>query len=173
MARPRKVSRTLESLEECNEVMRKLLIAQVDLERTTAERDGAIAAIMQLHEKRIQSLKVKSADLELQLKNYYMTHLKGVEKNGQRSIQLANGVMGRRKGNPALALLNRSWTWHAVLVQLREEYGDAYIKLADPVVDKDKVKTDLSDEDLEEVGLKKKQAERFFAEPFRPDKVEG
>lgn len=168
MARPRKATVILASIEECTAAMRKLLLATLDHERATAERDGYMALAMKQYEKRLQTLTEKRQDLDLQLQNYYMTHLGEVERDGKKSVQLQYGVMGRRFGNPSLRLLNKSWTWTAVLVKLREHFGKKFLRLRDPEVDKDKVKTELPEEQLGEYGMKLAQAESFYVDLFRP-----
>lgn len=169
MGRPRKTSATLGSIQECTEAMRKLLVTTLDLERETAARDRAVAGVMKAHEKRLQTLADREADLRLQLQNYYLTHLAELETDSKKSVQLQYGVMGRRRGNPSLRLLNRSWTWSAVLVKLREAFSQKFLRLRDPEVDKDKVKTELPADQLREYGLKLHQEEAFYVELFRPE----
>ncbi len=167
MARPRQATATLESIEECTAAMRRLLMATLDLEKEEAARDGEIALAIKQHEKRIRALGEKLKDLELQLQNYYMTHLGELETGGKKSVQLQYGVMGRRKGNSSLRLLNRSWTWVAVLAKLREKFRNKFLRLPDPEVDKDKVKTELPEERLGEFGMKLSQAENFYVDLCR------
>ncbi|KKM81384.1 hypothetical protein LCGC14_1330430 [marine sediment metagenome] len=139
MARPRKTSVILNSIEECTAAMRKLLLATLDLEKEEAARDGEIALTIKQREKRIQTLGDKRKDLELQLENYYMTHLRELEADKKKSVDLKFGRMGRRQGPASLALLNRSWKWPVVTVRLREEFGELFFLPAEPTLDENKI----------------------------------
>lgn len=168
MARPRKTSAELSTLDECTAAMRELLDVTLDLEKTQAIRDQAAAAAMKPFEARINRGAERKADLERQLQNYYMAHLKDLERDGKKSVGLTYGVMGRRLSPPGLRLLNRAWTWTASLVRLQEKFGDRFLRLADPEIDKEKVKAEIPEEDLGEFGLKIHQEEKFFIEVIRP-----
>lgn len=173
MARPKKANGTLRSIDECTEAMRKLLVATVDLEAIIAERDRAVAALMKEYERQIARLSDTADDLKLQLQNYYMAHLADVERDGRRSIELQYGVMGRRLGNPVLRLLNRTWTWAAVMARLAEVYGTRFLRLKDPELNKDAVKEHIPEDMLREFGLKLEQEERFYVELSRPHQEVG
>lgn len=173
MARPRKTSAVLESLKECDRVMERLLLATLDLEKEEAIRDGAIATAVRTHKPRITVLSAKITDLELQLQNYYMTHTAELEADGKKSVQLKFGVMGRRKGKPSLVPLKKSWTWKAILIALRDRFGEQFLSHPEPKVDKDKVKAEIPPESLAEFGLRIKQEEAFFTELFRPERDEA
>ena len=56
---------------------------------------------------------------------------------------------------------------------LRERFGDRFLRLADPEIDKDLVKSELTSEQLGDCGLRLDQDERFFAEPARLPAAEG
>jgi phage host-nuclease inhibitor protein Gam len=167
MARPKKASVTLASIEECSQAMRKLLLATTDAEMLTAERDAAAAAAMKPFDKRLQVAQEQAKDIEAQLQQYYMSHLAEVETGGARSLKLLYGVMGRRLGNPALKLLNKSWTWDAAREAVRKKWGVGFLIFKDPEIDKEKVKADIPEEKLPDCGLKLHQEERFYAEPDR------
>lgn len=168
MGRPRKAKGELVSLAECNVAMGRLLTAQVAREVRIAARDGQIAEAMQEHERAIEELTEEAKDFELQLQNFYMAHVEELEKDGRKSVGLANGVMGRRKGPAALKLLNRAWTWAAVLAKLQSAFKDKFVRFFYPEVDKEKVKSDLAEEEMAKFGLKLHQEDKFYVEPFRP-----
>ncbi|MEN6601642.1 MAG: host-nuclease inhibitor Gam family protein [Bryobacteraceae bacterium] len=173
MARPKKTSAELITLGECTAAMRELLNVTFDLERAEADRDQAAAAAMKPFESRINRGIERKADLEQQLQNYYMAHLAELEKDGKKSIGLIYGVIGRRLTPSSLRLLNRAWTWAASLVRLREKFGDRFIRMADPEIDKEKVKSEIPEEQLGEFGLKLHQDEKFFIEVTRPAEERG
>jgi len=168
MARPRKTSETLDSIDECQEAMRCLKLAAIEQERLEGARDVKVTRITEEYAPDIAAQVTARANVELALQNYYMAHLAELETDGKKSVQLTHGVMGRRLGTPALRLLNKSWTWESVLARLREVFGARFVRLAEPEVDKPAVKkADLSADQLKAVGLKVEQGENFFAEPDR------
>lgn len=173
MARPRKASSELGSVAACNEALHELLLVTLQLEALGTERDRKVAEAFAGYEGAINEALARKVDLETQLRTYYMAHLRECEQDGKRSLALYWGVLGRRMGNPALKLLNKSWTWGAVLVRLRERFGDRFLRLREPEVDKDLVKAELDEEKLRDCGMKVEQAETFFAEPDRSKPVEG
>ncbi len=172
MARPKTPTKTLESIAECTAAMRELLNATLEQERLETDRDQAASAVMKSYEARIGRAAETRSDIEQQLQQYYLTHLKEVEKDGKKSISLTYGEMGRRLTPAALKLLNRAWTWAAVLAKLQERFKMKFVRVADPEVDKEKVKAEIAEADLAEFGLKLQQDEKFFVEVTRP-KQEG
>jgi hypothetical protein len=173
MARPKKPAVELQSIDECTQAMTELLLAQLDIEVLVAEANLAMAAAQVKFETRLDKARQTRADRELQLKTYYYTHLPEVEVGGVKHYQLPNGVIGRRDNPPALKPLNRSWSWDAITVRVRELWGKEYFhEPKAPEIDKDKLKT-LSDEELKSAGLKVQTGETFYAEPMRMPEVEG
>lgn len=173
MARARKPKVELESLDDCIRAMRKLLLATLDHEKAITFRDQQVAQVMKEWERPIVRAAETIAELEAQLQQYYLTHLKEIEANGRKSLPLEYGVMGRRLGNPALKLLNRAWTWSAVLAKLRASFGERFLRPRDPEINKDKVKAELAANELREHGLKIQQDEDFYVEVFRPEEREA
>ena len=53
------------------------------------------------------------------------------------------------------------------MAKLRDKFGERFLRLREPEVDKDKVKAELPDGRLKEFGLKVEQEETFYAEPDR------
>lgn len=167
MARPKKPSGELGSVEECNAAMQRVLLLTLQLEGLRADRDQAIAQMSAKYEPSIDKALAEKQDIEAQLQQYYMAHLREVEKDGKRSLALYWGTIGRRATPPALRLLNKSWTWRTVLVKLREKYGSRFLRMREPEPDKDLVKAELDTDALRECGLKLDQDEVFFCEPDR------
>lgn len=170
MARPKVTRVKFKSLEECEQAMHALLVATSSLVVLLAERDWAVATKQKEFESHIDILRAQKSELEEALKDYYMAHLGEIEKDGRKSLQLANGVMGRRDNPPKLVPLNRSWTWAAVLVKVRSFFGDRFLRMCDPELDKDRIKAEMPPERMRECGLKLACDETFYAEPERPPK---
>ena len=168
MARPRKASVELLTVDDANAAMRKLLQAEVELEKRQGALDLARAAATAKLEKSIDEAKAEVNDLVVQLQTWYMGNTKELEKAGKKSFQLTYGIVGRRLGQSALKPLNRAWTWESIAVKLRTIYKSKFFhEPAAPKVDKDLVKATLSDDELTECGLKVEQDETFYAEPDR------
>lgn len=169
MGRPRKASAVLGSQRECEDAMRRLGLAQIRLERLQGDVDRGVMEAKALFENPIAKAADEAKDLELQLQQYYLAHVEEFEREGRRSVALLYGVMGRRQSPPALKLLNKSWTWAAVLVRLREKFRDRFIRMKDPEVDKDAVKAAIAAAEIdgERFGLKVEQEDVFYAEPDR------
>jgi phage host-nuclease inhibitor protein Gam len=168
MARPKKATNELGNLEDCNAAMYRLLLSTLNREKLVAARDLQVAAAQKLFEHDIDADTGNIADLTAQLQQYYVTHIDACEQDGRKSVQLTYGVMGTRLSPPALKLLNKSWTWAAVLAKLREVMGDRFLRQRDPEVDKDAVKQEIPEERLKDYGLKLAREETFYAEPQRP-----
>jgi phage host-nuclease inhibitor protein Gam len=167
MARPRKTTREIESLAEAQDALRDLLGAEIELEKYASAADLARAAAASKYEADIDRAKARIADITLQLQNFYMGHTKELEKDGRKSVQLLYGVIGRRVTPPALKPLNRAWTWKAIGVALREAYRGRFFRQAEPEIDKDLVKAQLSEDELKAVGLKVEQEDKFYVETDR------
>lgn len=167
MARPKKASATLESIEDANRALHALLIAEVELEKQQGAMDLERAAATTKYEKKIDEQRAAIADLTQQLQTWYMAHHKDLETDGLKSVKLAYGVIGRRIGNPTLKPLNRSWTWGAIGVKLRSIYNARFFKAQEPEIDRGLVRAELTAEQLAAVGLKVEQEERFYVETDR------
>ncbi|MDE2097830.1 MAG: host-nuclease inhibitor Gam family protein [Patescibacteria group bacterium] len=172
MGRPKKATKDLASVEQCEAAMYRLLLATLELEKLVADRDEHVARVQRSYESDINPLTDEVADLTAQLQQYYVLHLDKIEQAGKKSLQLQYGVMGRRLSPKKLQLLNKSWTWSAVLVKLREIFGDRFIRTFDPEVDKEKIKSEMEAEYFRQCGLKLHQDENFYVEVARPKSPE-
>lgn len=168
MARPRKATAEIESAEAANRALYALLIAELEAEKLAGAMELARAAATAKFEPQLNAQKAKIADLTLQLETWYRVNQPALEaESGKKSITLLWGVVGRRLGNPTLKPLNRSWTWHAVGVKLRELYRGRFFRVAEPAIDRELVRAELDEAALREVGLKVEQEERIFVETDR------
>jgi len=172
MSRPRKSKSTLTSLDECDRAMGELLLAALSIESAQTARDAAIAKAREQYAPEIEAAETAQADLTLQLRDYYMSRLDALECAGARSIKLTHGVMGRRLSPPAVKLLNKSWTWSAVLSRIIEAGLKHLVRWRDPEIDKTAIlRANLDPDKLGNLGLKLDQEELFFAEPNRDEQI--
>ncbi len=163
MARPRKLARELLTLEDANGAMREMLQAQVELEKLQGALDLARAEATARFEDRMDQQKSAILEIEGQLQTWYLTRAE--KAPGKKSVQLAYGVIGERLGHPALKPMNRKWTWAAIEVLLRSKFDAKYFhQPAAPGPDKEKIRAELSEDQLKECGLKIDQPEKFYIE---------
>jgi len=86
MARPKKASVEIESIDQANEALRALLVAEVELEKHVGATDLARAAATAKYEAQIDACKERIADLKLQLQTWYMGRTKELETGGRKSV---------------------------------------------------------------------------------------
>lgn len=165
MARPKKITKQIQTVEEANAAMKALILAEVELEKVRGSMDLARAGATAQFEDQMDAAKSRYSDLFEALQGWYMANHKALEMPGRRSVDMLYGVLGRRKGNPTLKVLNRSWTWGAVAICLRDKFGAAFFhEPKPPEIDRERVRQELNEEQLKAVGLKVDQEERFYAE---------
>jgi len=157
----------LKSLAACEEAMQSLLRNTTRREELVAERDRLIADTTRTYQPSLELIADHLQGLELQLRQYYLTHAAEIEKDGAKFVQLAAGVMGMRLTPPSLRLLNKKWTWESARAALHAIFGEKFDRIKDPELNKQLVKTDLPADDLKQYGLKLDQEEIFYAEPLR------
>jgi len=173
VGRPKKATATLQSLDECSDAMRRLLLATLAREKLVANRDEQCVRVTKSFETEIGAETETERDLAAQLQDYYITHLPEVETPERRSVKLTYGTMGRRLSPEALKPRNKSFTWKAIKVLLRAlKNGERFFHVPkDPEPDKELIKKELSAEDLEKCGLKLEQEDEFFIELNRTASV--
>jgi len=84
-----------------------------------------------------------------------------------RSIAFRHGTVGWRKGNPALLLLNKKWTWEKVLAAIQSLGFRRFIRTT-PEVNKQAIldeREKLSEQDLQAMGIRIDQSDGFYIEP--------
>jgi len=168
MARPKKNGVVeLSGIDDCTRVMGELLVAITDIETLTAERDLAVAAAQKPYESRLDEAVMQRDAAKEALRTYYITHLAELEKGGVKHVQLPNGIMGRRDNPAKLAPKNRSWTWSSILIVVRAAFGDRFLRVHEPELDKDLIKAEMTPAQLDAHGMKLQQDETFYAEPAR------
>lgn len=134
--------------------------------RTTAKMDTEVVAV---REKYQASLGMIEASIEAKteaLREWAEAHPEEFAK-GRKSIEFVQGTIGFRAGTPALALLNKKWTW-AKVVESMGAFLPHFLR-SKPEVDKEALLAQrdepLIQKTLPLVGLKVTQTETFFVEP--------
>jgi hypothetical protein len=169
LARPKKATTALKSIDDCTAAMAELLVATATAEKLAAEQALAVATAQAKHENDLNAARKRAAEIEASLEAYYYAHVAELETEDRQSYKLPNGVMGRRFSAGALAPLNRSWTWDAIVAKVREVFGGKYFRAVEAELNKDLLKDKLDAEGLAKVGCRVKYKETFYAEPTRPD----
>ena len=164
--RPKSPTRELKTLDDANSALRGLLLSTVELEKLQGSLDLARAAATAKFEKDIDAEKSQIADLTAQLQQWFLVHAeRPTGHDARKSLKLAYGVIGERTGNPTLKPLNRKWTWAAICAKLRGIYGAQYFHPAPPPApDKEKIRTELSVDQLKNCGLMVDREEKFYVE---------
>jgi phage host-nuclease inhibitor protein Gam len=167
LARPKKATAELASIEDANSALHALLMAEVELEKQQGAMDLARAKASADYEEPIDKQKARIADLTLQLQLWYMANYRTLEEGDLKSKKLHYGTVGRRLSHPALKPLTRAWTWAAIAVKIRSVYNARFFRAVDPEIDKELIRAELTEEQLATVGLKVKQDEDFYAKTDR------
>ena len=163
MARPKSPTHELLTREAAEEALRDMLTAQVELEKLQGDVDLKVARAHAGAEPAINAHRSRIADLEAQLQTWFMT--RAAREPGSKSIRLAHGVVGERTGQPTLKPLNAKWSWKAIGAKLAGEYGGRFFHAAAaPMPDKDKIRAEMTPDQLRECGMRVFQDERFYVE---------
>ena len=168
MGRPKKVTTTLQSIDDCTAAMSELLVAQASVEKLAASQALAVAIAQRRWEDDLNVMRKRASELAANLEAFYYAHLAELEDGDRKSFKLPNGVMGRRFGAGKLAPLNRAWAWRLIEVKVRELWGSRFFRDGAPELNRVALKDELDAEQLARAGLKVKNEENFYAEPDRP-----
>jgi phage host-nuclease inhibitor protein Gam len=163
MWRKDKVSKTnrikavseVRSRAEFDQLLEDIAIRQLTLERVALRRDQKILAIRADYDVDLKDMAQDQEAAVLRAEKYATAHR-------------AELLPGKKKttGNPTLVLLNRKWSWKAVLDMLRvRRRFDLIITKQEPA--KDAMKASLDDAGRAEFGTRIKQDETFFIDPKR------
>lgn len=133
-----------------------------------ARRDKRIQAVQDEFDADISAVKQEIDGILARAEVYAETHRGDLFAPGTKSAETELATYGFRAHPPALALLNRKWTWAAVLEALRG-LGRADLIRRKEEADKDLIKASLDDATLASVGLRIEAKETFGITP----KTEG
>jgi phage host-nuclease inhibitor protein Gam len=165
----------LRNWKDFNLMLREIALIDVGVSAAAAERNEAMITAETTYNTATAPLLAKRAALGDELERFYRAHRKEVETDGKRSIELDFGRAGMRKGNPTLSCL-KGWKWDRVLDVIKKRFSRNPDRIDQLVITKESVNKDgvksagFSEDELAEIGVKIKQADEFFFEPF-PDKA--
>lgn len=150
------------SQEQANAVLQELLRATLAGERAIVARDIEIEGVQAKYSVELTASEKSIETLTADLETYYRAH---PPKDG-KSVRLAHGLIGlRAPTNPAVVPLNGKWTWKKIEAKLKRLWKTRYFHAPKaPSVDKLKVKSELTAEQLKKCGLKLSSEESFYVE---------
>jgi len=152
--------------EEAETTVGKIAMAIINKTNITSRMDKEIAAVRERYEGNLTAI---DADVEASTEALRIWAEGNPDQfpKGRKSLDFVQGTIGFRTGTPALALLNRKWTWEKVVTALQERLP-AFLR-DKPEVDKASLLNQRDEpiikENLPLVGLKVTQDEGFFVEP--------
>jgi len=164
----------IKNWNDCDNTLREVALIDIAVSDADNARQQTILDAELEYKKATAPSLAKRETLIEELEGYYRTRRKEVESSGKRSMDLTFGRLGMRLGKKKLALA-KGWKWARVLTAIKERWqknGDlleALVKTKESV-NKDAVKTRLTEDDLTAVGLRLKQGDEFFFETF-PEKA--
>lgn len=165
----------LNDWQDADKALREIAVLDLVMTEASARRQEALLVAEEAYKRETAPLATRKAELETELEAFYKANRKKVEADGRRSVDLAFGRLGMRKGKPTLALA-KGWKWERVLYAIKERWAKNKDLLESLVTTKESVnkegcKSRLDEEKLALVGLKVKQEDEFYYETF-PEKVQ-
>ena len=137
----------------------------------SATRDKAVQAVQERHGPDIQDVEDQIEGLTLLCEKYAVENRTDLLPGAVKRAETPLAIFGFRLGNPTLKLLNRKWTWEAVIDVLKSVPSLKHFVRTRDEVDKDGLKRcpDMTDAQLATLGLRIEQSDTFYIEP----KAEG
>lgn len=163
MARGKRKS-YLRNLEECNEALRLIGLAEVEAEKIRACCDEKIAAARREMDVAVAPQLAKIDQLSAALEAYYREHIDEVETNGRKSIELSNGKIGRRASSELKPLPKT--TWAAVVERLKAAGMEEFIRVKESP-DREALRAQIDAENLHVVGCRLIENDTFWWEADR------
>ena len=156
----------IRSRDEFDRVVNDIVDKQIVKERLELRRDAKILDVRKDFDPDINDLSEKMQAAVIRAEKYAAEHREELLPARKKTSETTSAFFGFRTGNPTLVLLNRKWTWKAVIKSLRELSLVDYI-ITKETPDKEKMKLRLSEHDLFRVGTRIEQKEVFFVDPKR------
>lgn len=165
----------LNDWKDADQALREIAVIDLMITEASGRRQEALLVAEEAYKVETAELVAKKALRVTELEAFYKANRKKVELDGRRSIDLAFGRLGMRKGKPTLALV-KGWKWERVLYAIKERWARNKDLLESLVntkesVNKEGCKSRLDETQMALVGLKVKQEDEFYYETF-PEKVE-
>lgn len=169
MTRRIKALSDVRSRAEFDQLLEDIAIMQLAKERLELRRDHQILCVRTACDGEINDVADKMDAAVLRAEKYATTHRSELLPGKKKTSETSVAVFGFRIGNPTLVLLNRQWSWKAVLEKLRASRRfDLIITKQEP--SKDAMKASLDDAGRAQFGTRIKQDETFFIDPKRDPK---
>ena len=143
---------------------------QIHRDALVLERDAQIQTVREEFDVAIELHNSRMAAAVTRAERYAVIHRELIFGK-LKSAATALTLFGFRTGNPTLVLLNRNWTWTAVLEAIKARCL-LHLVVTKESVDKDAVKLQLDDATRAAIGTKIEQVETFFVEPKREEAQE-
>ncbi len=156
----------IRSRDEFERVIDNTVTMQIAKERIELRRDAKILAIRQEFDGDINDLSEKMQVNVIRAEKFAAEHREELLPGKKKSADTKFAFFGFRTGNPTLVLLNRKWTWKAVIEAMRECALSKFIQIKESV-DKDALKLKLDADQLALIGTRIEQREVFFVDPKR------
>jgi hypothetical protein len=154
-----KAGATIKTRAEFEAVIDDIVTRQMTKERLEWRRDKQILAIRETFDGDIAD--VAAAE------RYADEHREDLLPAKLKTAETSFAKFGFRTGNPTLVLLNRKWTWKAVVAALKLWANGRQFIVVSEAPDKDAMKLQLTADQLAFVGTRIEQKETFFIEPKR------
>ncbi len=157
---PKKITGEVAFFEAVDKVAR----IEVQLAGIKARRDKEIQAVHEKFKPDLEPLE-DQRDLTAKLAEEYAAEHRGeLLPKDSKSAESTQAFFGFRLGQPTMKTLSKKWNWEKITEALKSAYGDRFLRYKiEP--DKEKLRSELNDAELAEVGLRVDQEDRFYIEP--------
>jgi phage host-nuclease inhibitor protein Gam len=161
--------------ELVNAKLSQLLTASIHRERVLATRDAEILACQKKHQPTLDREDEIIAKLTPEIEQYSRANRGKLGLNGSVSVQLGSGLIGFRvPTNPALVPLSEKWPWAKIERKLRTMFKERFFHPVKPAgLNKNKLKSELKEEQLAVLGMRLDREENFFVELNRLEQADG
>lgn len=130
----------------------------------TARRDKQIQRIQDEFQPDVSDVTERIKARLALAEQYADTHRDELFPGKVKTAETELASYGYRLHPPALKLLNRKWSWDAVVEAAKRAFPGRFVR-SEETLQKDSLKAELSDEELLSVGLRIDQVETFGVTP--------
>jgi phage host-nuclease inhibitor protein Gam len=145
--------------------LNRYVLAKLELARKQARHDEKVAALAAEFDKEVLPLREEILSLEGSVQLYCTAH-KDELFTTPKSREYSNAVVGFELNPPKVERIIAGDTFDAIAARLESAtWGDPYIDYKGPILAKDALlrdRAELTPEQLQEVGIRFEQSERFF-----------
>lgn len=137
----------------------------VQRDKAQAKLDRAILDVREKYGAALENINNMITAKLAQAEQYASRNRESLLPDDAKSAETGKARWGWRLGNPTLVLLSRKFTWKSICGKIKDMGMVAYLKTADPKPDKDRLKAELTDDQLASIGLRIDQQESYWVEP--------